>query len=274
MPELPEVEVICRYLKTKICNKKINKIDIFLSRMIKNTKAEDLHYIEGQAFSDIRRRGKYIVLECTNGAVLLVHLRMTGRLVYNDAEKITCDTHERVRFTFDDGSYLAYGDTRTLGAIYFFKQAAEIDIKGYLELGVEPLTPNFTPQICYELMSKNKSNIKSFLLNQKYITGLGNIYVDEALFASKILPTRTANSLNFKECEELTSNIKRLLTESIGRGGTTFRDYRNGEGTKGRNQDYLMVYGRGKENCLICHNKLQSKTIAGRTTVFCDKCQK
>lgn len=273
MPELPEVEVICRQLNTKICGKKIAAVDVLLARMLRNNDAMVLNKLIGDCFEKVERHGKYIFIETMKKQVLLVHLRMTGRLIYHDVNKDNEERYERLRFTFVDNSYLTYGDTRTLGAVYYFENKEAIDIPGYLALGIEPLSDEFTAKACYDLTKNSKMNIKAFLLNQKYITGLGNIYVDESLFASHINPKRRANSLSAKEAERLQQEIRRLLSASIEHGGTTFRDYKNSDGEVGNNQKYLKVYGRGGENCLVCNNELSVATIGGRTTVFCSKCQ-
>lgn len=273
MPELPEVEVICRQLRKVICNKKIKSIDVFLPRMIRNTDAKALNYLMGDEWIDVERHGKYILLLSKKGQIVLVHLRMTGRLLYQSPAHMVQEKYERLRFTFSDDTYLTYGDTRTLGAIYYFKNRESINIKGYLALGVEPLSDKFSPEVCYDVTRKSKMPIKTFLLAQKYIAGLGNIYVDEALFATNIHPRRPANSLTKDECNNLYEVIVDLLSNSIVRGGTTFRDYKNSEGESGNNQNYLKAYGRGGQACVVCNKTLATDKIGGRTTVYCEKCQ-
>lgn len=274
MPELAEVEVICRGLEERCLLKKISRVHIHLPRIIRNENRDLLYSLEGTHFTSFTRRGKYIEIETKKGIFLLVHLKMTGRLVYYAGSTTCPDRFERIRFTFEDGSYLIYGDTRTLGALYPYKNKEDVSVKGYKELGVEPLSSSFTRKLCHRLASKSRLPMKAFLLNQKYIAGLGNIYADEALFASAIHPLRKASTLTEKECSILHGKIRKMLRESIKRGGTTFRDYRDGSGKKGNNQKYLKVYGRSKECCVKCKRPLVTQVIGGRTTVFCEHCQK
>lgn len=272
MPELPEVEIICRYLRDHVLYKTIVKVDNLLPRMWRNVPATiAAQALVGESFTSLTRRGKYIHIEVSDGSVLIVHLKMTGRLIYHDS-LAQPDRFDRVIFEFED-SQLSYGDVRTLGALYWFPSEEAIDNKGYLALGVEPLSDDFTPTGLYQMAKTSGRALKTFLLDQKYVAGLGNIYVDEALYRAGIRPTRRAHTLKKKEAQALYESIRYVLTNSLASGGTSFRDYRNGEGKQGHNQDNLQVYSRKGKPCFQCNQPLEGTIIGGRSTVYCKHCQ-
>lgn len=274
MPELAEVEVIRRQIGEHIEGKKVVACTALLPRMIRNSSLEELKKLtEQQVVTSLRRRGKYLVFTFGNNAVMLLHLRMTGRLLFIEPNEVNVEKYPRISFAFEDGSTLIFGDTRTLGGVYVYSEEKAVDNTGYLTLGVEPLSSQFTASMCYNLTRKSKKPIKTFLLDQRYIAGLGNIYADEALFLSGIHPKRQTSSITKEEATKLHHSIQNVLKESIHNGGTSFRDYRNGEGKRGSNQNHLFVYGRKGKECRHCGKILLSDNIGGRTTVFCNNCQ-
>ena len=273
MPEMPEVEIIRRYLDTQVAGKKIISLTILLPRMIKWPDVEGFRaLVTGRTIKSMNRRGKYLLMELDNASKVVFHLRMTGRLVYEPAGE-TSDHHARVIFHLQDGASLVYGDTRTLGTIHGLKPQELGMLKGLAEMGPEPLSAEFTAEYLYRTASRRKVAIKSFLLNQKYIGGIGNIYADEALFLAGIHPLRPANSLTQTECGKLWESVNKVIADGIADGGTTFRDYQNGEGGKGSHQEHLYVYGRKGEQCRICGALLERITVGGRGTHFCPHCQ-
>ena len=273
MPEMPEVEIIRRYLDTQVAGKKIINLTIFLPRMIKWPDVEGFRaLVTGRIIKGMNRRGKYLLMELDNASKVVFHLRMTGRLVYEPAGDTT-DRHARVIFHLQDGASLVYGDTRTLGTIHGLKPQELGMLKGLVEMGPEPLSAEFTAEYLYRTASQRKVAIKSFLLNQKYIGGIGNIYADEALFLAGIHPLRPANSLTQTECGKLWESVNKVIADGIADGGTTFRDYQNGEGGKGSHQEHLYVYGRKGEQCRICGALLERIIVGGRGTHFCPHCQ-
>ena len=273
MPEMPEVEIIRRYLDTQVAGKKIIHLTILLPRMIKWPDVEGFRaLVTGRTIKGMNRRGKYLLMELDNASKVVFHLRMTGRLVYEPAGDTT-DHHARVIFHLQDGASLVYGDTRTLGTIHGLKPQELGMLKGLAEMGPEPLSAEFTAEYLYRTASQRKVAIKSFLLNQKYIGGIGNIYADEALFLAGIHPLRPANSLTQTECGKLWESVNKVIADGIADGGTTFRDYQNGEGGKGSHQEHLYVYGRKGEQCRICSALLERITVGGRGTHFCPHCQ-
>ena len=273
MPEMPEVEIIRRYLDKQTAGKKIMDLDIRLPRMIKWPDTEGFRaMVTGQTIKGMNRRGKYLLMELDNGNEVVFHLRMTGRLVFEPTGKTT-DSHARVIFHLQDGASLVYGDTRTLGTIHGIKPEERTMLKGLAEMGPEPLSADFTAKYLEQAVSRRKTAIKSFLLNQKYIGGIGNIYADEALFLAGINPLRPANSLTQTECGRLWESVNKVIAAGIADGGTTFRDYQNGEGGKGSHQEHLYVYGRKGEQCRNCGAVIERITVGGRGTHFCPKCQ-
>lgn len=274
MPELAEVEVISRQIEGQIKEKKITACEILLPRMIRNASAEEFtSMVLGNTVVSFARRGKYMICHFSSGAVMIIHLRMTGRLIFVKKGETILEKYPRIIFTFNDESQLIFGDTRTLGGITIYPNDNAIDDAGFLKLGIEPLSSQFTGRLCYNLTRKSKKPIKAFLLDQQYIAGLGNIYADEALFLSGIRPTRVTHTITKEEAYRLHKVIRSILRKSIQNGGTTFRDYRDGAGAQGINQNFLFVYGRKGQPCRKCGNTLLSTTLAGRTTVFCEHCQ-
>ena len=273
MPEMPEVEIIRRYLDTQVAGKTIMNLDIRLPRMIKWPDVEGFRaLVTGRTIKSMNRRGKYLLMELDNDSKVVFHLRMTGRLVYEPTGD-TSDHHARVIFHLQDGASLVYGDTRTLGTIHGLKPQELGMLKGLAEMGPEPLSAEFTTEYLYKTANQRKVAIKSFLLNQKYIGGIGNIYADEALFLARIHPLRPANSLTQAECSSLWESVNKIIAAGIADGGTTFRDYQNGEGGNGSHQDHLYVYGRKGEQCRNCGAVIERITVGGRGTHFCPNCQ-
>lgn len=273
MPEMPEVEIIRRYLDTQVAGKTIMNLDIRLPRMIKWPDVEGFRaLVTGRTIKSMNRRGKYLLMELDNDSKVVFHLRMTGRLVYEPTGE-TSDHHARVIFHLQDGASLVYGDTRTLGTIHGLKPQELGMLKGLAEMGPEPLSAEFTAEYLCKTAKQRKVAIKSFLLNQKYIGGIGNIYADEALFLAGIHPLRPANSLTQAECGRLWESVNKVIADGIADGGTTFRDYQNGEGGKGSHQEHLYVYGRKGEQCRNCGAVIERITVGGRGTHFCPKCQ-
>lgn len=274
MPELPEVEIIRRYLADNIVGKTVAFVESLLPRMWRNTSAAVASDIlTHETVESVDRRGKYLVFTWSpSGAVLLVHLKLTGRLIYRNEP--TIERFDRVLFHFTDGTMLAYGDIRTLGALYCFPDKTAIDVKAYLAMGVEPLSRSFTAKKFGELVKRSSQPIKPFLLAQTFVAGLGNIYVDEALFMAHVLPIRPADSLTEAEVVSLHRAIRKVLRDGLANGGTSFRDYRNGEGKRGHHQEHLQVYGRAGKPCRYCGRPLADMTLRGRHTVFCETCQK
>lgn len=274
MPELPEVETIRRQLAPKLAGRVITAVEVALPRLIKYPALPCFEQIiVGKRIEQLERRGKYLLFQLENKLTLVVHLRMTGRLFYRAAEA-ACDAYTHIVFSLDNGFELRYADTRTLGTIYLVADCELVKIKGLYEMGPEPLTAAFDIDYFQQLLVKRKTKIKGLLLDQRRIGGLGNIYVDESLALAGIHPERPADSLSANETVSLYKAINTVIREGIEHGGTSFRDYVDGEGKPGTNQLYLRVYGRKQEPCRVCGTAIERMEVAGRGSFYCPRCQK
>lgn len=274
MPEMPEVEIIRQTLVEKVSGRRIKEVEFLLSRLVKWPSAGEFQAVlTGKRIIDLTRRGKYLLFHLDDQQIMVVHLRMTGRLSYV-SPGMEIDKFTRIIFKLDNGDCLIYGDTRTLGTLYLLPPEELWRISGLANMGPEPLSAEFTLEYLASMLKKRHGNIKAVLLNQKYIGGLGNIYVDESMAIAGIHPERIASSLNADEEKRLYHAINKVIADGITHGGTTFRDYRDGNGKRGSHQEHLAVYGRKMAPCLNCGMPILWKTIAGRGTHFCPECQK
>lgn len=266
MPELPEVQTIVTGLNEKIINKKI--ISVF-----ENRKGTIQNFINDPicdfgSIISISRRGKYIILETSNEYKFIIHLRMTGKLIFEKSlEKKSA--HERAYFIFADKTKLIFDDVRTFGKIQIYHKKDKI--KSLEKLGLEPLSNEFTSQYLKKKFNNRKSSIKNLLLNQSIVAGLGNIYVCEILFRAKISPQKKGNKLSLKKLDMIVKNTKEVLSEAIKHNGTTISDYRSVEDKTGEFQKFLNVYQ--KKECPQGHEIKKIKQ-AGRSTYYCPVCQK
>ncbi|MBP5407709.1 MAG: DNA-formamidopyrimidine glycosylase [Bacilli bacterium] len=273
MPELPEVETVKEALKRKVLNKKIKDVKIHYSKIIEYpTNDEFIKKLIGETITDIKRRGKWLMFE-SNNYYLLSHLRMEGKYNYKKASD-ELGKHEHVEFIFDDDTSLRYQDTRKFGRMYLYSKEG-IESKAPLnELGLEPWDEKLDSKYLKEIYKNKKKEIKSVLLDQGIITGIGNIYADEILFLSKVNPYKKACDLKDKELNSIIENTKKVLEAAIKDGGTTIKSYTSEEGVHGRFQQNLYVHQRKDEECKICGTKITKVVIGGRGTYYCKKCQK
>ena len=285
MPELPEVETIKNDLNQKILKKQINQITIKLPKIVKNSKNYFQKLLLHNHVQNVSRRGKLIIFELNNKLFLLIHLRMTGQLIYQNKDEITAgghseketnwklpNKHTHIFFTFSDKSKLFFNDLRQFGYLKIVDQAG-LD-QALSKFGLEPLDRNFTIQNFKKLLQSKKRNIKALLLDQGVIAGIGNIYADEILFASHISPLRQANSLKPKEIIKLHQETRKILKKAIKYRGTTFNNFVDSAGQKGNFIKFLQVYQKEKQNCPRCQSPIKKIKVAGRGTRYCSKCQK
>jgi len=273
MPELPEVETIVRGLKKIIIGKLINNVIIREAKLIGYPDEEGfIEGIENREIIDIERRGKYILIRLNEEKTLVFHLRMTGKLLVKEREEIP-DKHTHIIFELDNGLDLRFNNIRKFGRAYLIDGDNWQNAGGLSKLGPEPLSPYFTFDDFKNALKKRKTRIKALLLNQGFIAGLGNIYSDEALFRAGISPTRKADSLTDQEIAALYQAIRLILELGIEYGGTTFSDYLNAIGEKGKFQYQLQVYGRTGEDCLCCGQKIIRERVGGRNSHYCPHCQ-
>jgi len=264
MPELPEVQTVVRGLQEKVIGKQISEI---LEHRF-NTVVWHTESIEFGKITSVDRRGKYIIIHLSNQLKLIVHLRMTGKLIFeSDPGKIS--SHARAEIIFFDNTKLIFDDVRTFGKIEVMEESAEnIAIS---KLGMEPLCKEFNLKYLKGHVKNRKAPIKNILLDQSVIAGIGNIYAAEILFRAKLDPTKSGDKLTSQEITEIITHTKDILAEAIRCNGTTISDYRSVEDKTGEFQNFLKVYG--KSNC-ECGNKISKIKQAGRTTFYCEKCQK
>lgn len=273
MPELPEVETVKRTLNELIIGKTIAHVSVLLPRII--IKPDDVKrfavMLEGHSFKRVERRGKFLRF-LLDGLVLVSHLRMEGRYgLYPQDEPVEKHTH--VIFHFTDGTELRYKDVRQFGTMHLFEPGEELRSAPLNKLGLEPLDETFTFEAFKLAITKRTTKIKPLLLNQAYITGLGNIYVDEALFAAGIHPERTVYTLTQKELRALYDSIISTLERAVASGGSSIKSYVNGQGEIGLFQHELKVYGKGSAPCPACGQPIIKTVVGGRGTHLCVKCQ-
>lgn len=267
MPELPEVQTVLEGLVRKVGTRKLIKIESYYPTTVICDPESSRKFIPG-AISNAFRRGKYMIVMLDSGTTLIIHLRMTGKLVY-DAKAIPPTKHERARIYLEDGAVIHFIDPRTFGKIIICNLDNFTD---YLpELGLEPLNPEFTIKHLKEKLQRRTLPIKQALLDQKVIAGLGNIYVCEILFRAKLHPLQSVNSLSDKDYRNIIRYTRQVLSEAILKGGTSISDFRRIDDQTGEFQEFLRVYQ--KASCPQGHPLARVK-IGGRGTFYCPQCQK
>lgn len=270
MPELPEVENVKNNLKKQVLNKRIARVNIRYNNIIAYPDIEKFKQdLIGQTITDIKRRGKWLMFEL-NDYYLLSHLRMEGKYLIRNI-KDEYDKHEHVEFVFDDDETLRYKDTRKFGRMYLYKKEEALKNKPLSDLGLEPFDQNLNITYLKEKLINKKLPIKTLLLDQSIIVGIGNIYADEILFLSDLNPLLKPIDLKDKDLENIICNTKNVLDKAIKLGGSTIRSYESSEGVHGNFQNELLVHG--KEICPKCNNKIEKIRVGGRGTYYCAKCQ-
>jgi len=272
MPELPEVETVKNTLKTLVLNKTVESVDVYHNNIIEYPSVSKFKsQIMGETIKDIERRGKWLIFELDN-YYLLSHLRMEGKyfLKNNEAE----EKHEHVIFKFTDGSQLRYHDTRKFGKMHLI-EVDKINCMGpLLSIGLEPWDKSLDEEYLLKCFKNKKAPIKTMLLDQSIIAGVGNIYADEILFLCNIKPTKRSCDITRKQCREIIDNTKNVLEEAIKAGGTTIKSYQSGDGIEGLFQQQLMVHNNEKKECEKCGTIIKKIVVNGRGTYYCLKCQK
>jgi len=283
MPELPEVETIRKDLQEKITYKQIKDVIVNISKIIKKPSLEEfITKTKDKKIKEIDRRGKYIIIHLDSEDKLIIHLGMTGLLIYpynkNSKEILEGEIkakHNHLVFTFTDDTQLVFNDVRRFGKIFLVSNIDEIE--SISKLGIDPLEDYFTEEVFIQVLNKKKKGkIKPFLMNQKFITGLGNIYTNEVLYRSNIHPLRLISSLIEEEVKNLYQQIKLVLSEAVELRGSTVADeaYRDTDGDKGKFAKKLQVYDRKGEPCIKCGHPIEVVRIEGRSSFICPQCQK
>ena len=274
MPELPEVETVRKGLARLVTGKKIEAVQVLWGRIIEQPEKEMFELsLVGETITGVDRRGKFLIVKLTNYD-LISHLRMEGKYEFHESKDDPLAKHTHVRFSFEDGSELRYLDVRKFGRMVLVDKDQSNQYKGILALGPEPVPLDFTLGPFKEGLKRHHKAIKPLLLDQKLVTGLGNIYVDEALWEAKIHPEQPASSLTPREVKLLHAAIIDVLSRAVEAGGTTIRSYLNALGEAGKFQISLHAYGQTGEPCLRCGTPICKTKVAQRGTHFCPKCQK
>ena len=273
MPELPEVETVKEALKRKILNRKIVDVNVLYNNIIEYPKVTSFkEEILNETINDIKRRGKWLVFVLDN-YYLLSHLRMEGKYnIRGKDEEIT--KHEHVIFYLDDNTSLRYNDTRKFGRMYLIKKEDFLTCKPIKDLGLEPFSNELTKEYLKEKYKKLNKPIKTVILDQSIIVGIGNIYADEILFLSRINPLCKSCDLSDTDLTNIINNTRDELERAIKLGGTTIKSYESAKGVHGLFQNELLVHGKNNKCCSVCDEKIVKTVVGGRGTYYCPNCQK
>src|SRR3989338_2907465 len=279
MPELPEVETICRQLSKLIVGKKIKEVEVKLAKLVKAPLTDFRHAVNEAKIKSVARRAKLVILGLDNGWSMIIHLKMTGQLIYQSTinnQQLTIENkHTHAVFYFTDGSKLLFNDLRQFGYIKLIRtdELGEFFVKE--GTGPEPLAEDFTlAKFEALLVKKPKAKIKQFLMDPKNIAGIGNIYSDEILFFAGVHPLRRNHDLKKKEIKKIFQGIKKILPDAIKLKGTSANNYLDAFGRKGEFLKKLKVYGREGQKCVKCKGNVYRIKINGRSAHFCPLCQK
>ncbi|MGK7958282.1 MAG: DNA-formamidopyrimidine glycosylase [Crocosphaera sp.] len=278
MPELPEVETVCRGLNQLTFGQTIRGGEVLLPRTLAYPASikEFLDNITDATFDKWQRRGKYLLVPLQDKKGWLgVHLRMTGQLLWVQPTE-PLSPHTRLRLFCHQSQELRFVDIRTFGKVWWVPpgQLPETIITGLQKLGPEPFSPDFSIDYFIDKLKGRQRNIKTILLDQAIVAGMGNIYADEALFRSGILPTTPGKQLTPKQVKRLREVMIEVLTTAIEKGGTTFSDFRGVTGINGNYGGVAWVYGRANQPCRVCGTIIERIKLGGRSSHFCPQCQK
>lgn len=298
MPELPEVESLIRSLKPYIIGKSIKSITVRKPKLVSGSgtvrkpleskKQEFETQLTGSKIIDITRVAKNIIIHLNTRQIILIHLKMTGQLVYQDENQNTVlgghpielsesklpNRHSHIIFKLNQGN-LYYNDIRMFGYVLLYSSLDEIYKLGHFDkIGLDPFDINFTAEYLYKKLKTKKSKLKTILLSQSIVTGLGNIYVDEVCFFAGVLPYRIANTLTEKEVNKIYEAIIYIIPKAVNMGGSSIANYIMADGSRGTYAREHKVYGKAGKLCFKCEKPLKKIIINGRTTTFCKFCQK
>jgi formamidopyrimidine-DNA glycosylase len=288
MPELPEVETVARQLEPELEGHRIEALEVLDPRWSRPVAPEALaEQVTGSTIEALGRRGKYLLLALDGDRTLVMHLRMTGNLVLVEGEEMldpsegrrlyegersTSERHLRARFVLDDDREVWFTDPRRFGEAFLIDDA-DLEARFAGRVGIEPLSAEFTPEALGEMAAGRTAPLKSFLLDQKGVAGVGNIYADEALYRARLHPLSPAGSMKPEHLEALRDGVIAALEAGIDAGGSSIDDYRDGRGEKGAMQEKFLVHTREAEPCPSCGGPISRIVVSGRSTYFCPHCQ-
>jgi len=272
MPELPEVETVVRSLSQKLRSLEISGVKLFYRPILRNKNLSFIPELKGRKISGVRRRGKMILIDLDRNISLIFHLKMTGQFLFY-SRRMSRDKHTHFILSFKgQKKELRFRDVRKFGFISCVQTSEAFSSKELRELGPEPLEVGFPA--FQDLFQGRKARLKSLLLNQNFIAGIGNIYSDEILFRAKLYPLISASRLSQQELRRLWKSMREVLRNAIGHRGSSIRDFIDAEGRKGSFQNRHQVYGRESLPCFICGESIERLRLGGRSSFFCPGCQK
>jgi formamidopyrimidine-DNA glycosylase len=273
VPELPEAETIVRGLRTVVLGERIRRVDVIHADILRQPKAEFVRGVKGRRIDGVGRRGKNVLIQLYGDRIIAVNLGMTGQLLPFPAlpRGEGRPGHPAVRFRFESGGLLVFDDTRRFGTVEVFTEA-EWQICS-ARMGPEPLDPEYRARDLFAALRRSRAPARSWLIDQKKIAGLGNIYANEALYLAAVHPQREARHVDYREAVALHRSVRRVLRDAIQAGGTTIRDYRNAEGGRGEYARRLYVYGRHGKPCLKCRARICRIVFGNRSAFYCPTCQ-
>ena len=272
MPEIAEVRTVARTLNKSIVGRKIISIDTPYDKIIKSNKDEFINTLINKTFKSVTSIGKWLVFNLGEYS-LLSHLRMEGKyFIKKDTKPL--DKHEHIIFHLDDNTDLRYHDVRKFGVMILCKTEDIYKLDEISKLGLEPDSNKLTKEYLFNKINKSNKAIKELLLDQTIINGLGNIYVDEVLFASNINPERLGKNITLDECDKIINSSSKIIKKATECGGTTIRSYTSSLGVTGHYQYYLKVHTKKGKKCPVCNNIITKIRVGGRGTYLCNKCQK
>lgn len=268
MPEIAEVETVRRVLEKKVVNKKIFSVEVFYKKMVENDIDFFVNILTDNKVFSINRKGKYLIFELEKH-FLISHLRMEGKFFYND-KKTELKKHEHVRINFSDGSNLVYHDTRKFGKMKIIEKSFFDEY--FKKLGFEPF--ELTEKYLFDNLKKSNKIIKTLLLDQSIIAGLGNIYANEVLYAAGINPQKKGKDITMGDVKNIISQSQRIVDKAILEGGCTIKSYTSSLGVTGNYQNFLKVHMKENQICEICLEPIKKVKLDGRSTYYCENCQK
>jgi len=273
MPELPEVETICRGLRARAVGRRIIEVEVLEPRLRTRVRADFAAQLAGRAITDVSRRAKYILISLDDDFVWVTHLGMSGKLIWVEASRAR-EKHDHIIVRIEDGYELRYHDPRRFGLALVTARSALSSLPQLKDLGPEPLEEGFSADYLYAAARRSRRRIHDLLIDQTAVAGLGNIYVNEILFGAGVRPTARAWKLSRAEIERIAALTPKILREAIRWCGTSFSDYRDVDDRSGEFQRHLRVYDRERERCRACSAVIKRVALTNRSAFYCPECQR
>lgn len=273
MPELPEVETIKREFARELIGRRVGSVEVRTASVLDVPPAQFIERVRGAEFDNVSRRAKYLVINLSNGYSLVIHLKISGQLIYVAPDRHV-NGHTHILFNLDDGRQLRLRDVNSFASIWLLKTTDIPSFFAHRKLGPEPLNPDFSYESFRTLIRRHKgARIKSLLINQHFLAGIGNIYADEILFYARIHPTRKVADLSDEDIHKVYDGIRKILPEAISHRGTTTQFYLDLNAKKGEHQNFLKVHAKVGKPCEGCPGAVEMIEVSGRGTYLCPSCQ-